>query len=195
MERKVDGYRRPPPKMPIGQCDRPHPARPDGAQGWRLTRAAAQNAPRPVRSPPSGSSGWSARLAANASRPAATAQPKRPHPARDLLIYGSAKCGTAKPPQRNGAAFGWSPMRWSPAVPELTHTPCARCGWGTISSRAAPPKPPIHSTWLACLRPPRALPPPSRSVTSDCRPYTRSTTPSAPSPGPAARTAAPRRCP
>jgi hypothetical protein len=33
MERKVDGYGRPPPEMPTGQCTRPHPARPDGAQG------------------------------------------------------------------------------------------------------------------------------------------------------------------
>ncbi len=87
--------------------------------------------------------------------PGATASQRRaqtPHPARDLLIYGSAKCGTAKPPQRNGTAFGRSPMRWFPAAPQLTHTP--RCGWGTISARS-PPKPPIHSTWLACLRPPR----------------------------------------
>jgi|ADurb_H2B_03_Slu_FD_contig_31_3524862_length_318_multi_3_in_0_out_0_1 hypothetical protein len=44
-----------------------------------------------------------------AARRAPSAQHKRPHPARDLLIYGSAKCGTAKPSQRNGTAFGESP--------------------------------------------------------------------------------------
>ncbi len=33
MERKVDSYAGAPPKSPIAQCVRPHPARPDGAQG------------------------------------------------------------------------------------------------------------------------------------------------------------------
>ncbi len=106
--------------IPRGWC-------PDGA-GWRLTRVPTRQ--RLAQTPPSGFVRME-RQVGRLTRPRSTATASQrfaqtpPIPACDLLIYGSAKCGTAKTPQKNGAAVGRPPMRWSPAVPELTRTPCA----------------------------------------------------------------------
>ena len=81
---------------------RPNPARPDGARGWRLTRAPAATAgQRLVTTPPSGSSGWSARLAAST----------RPHP---VACAGSWQRASAR--HRSSPVAG--PGRRDPCQPE-----------------------------------------------------------------------------